>query len=349
MSDRARFFNEERWTGGVVGLGYVGLPLAVTMVGRGLKVIGFDVSERHVAMLRSGVSHIEDVADADLQEALSEGLMLTSDPEELAAADALLLCVPSPLGRNREPDLSYIHAAAATVAQVIRPGMLVALESTTYPGTTEDILIPAATSSGLVLDEDVFVAFSPERVDPGSDMKTGQIPKVVGGVSERSTQVARAAYERIVDSVYAVSSARTAEMAKLLENTYRAVNIGLINEMAQLAARTRDRHLGGHRRRVVEALRFSALLPRAGGRWALHPARSPVPRLACQRGQVRHPLHRPGRAGQHRDAEVHGGTHRRAAQSSGASRVRDGGPRSGYRLQTRGERRQGIGLHRGVA
>jgi UDP-N-acetyl-D-glucosamine dehydrogenase len=235
MSDRARFFNEERWTGGVVGLGYVGLPLAVTMVGRGLKVIGFDVSERHVAMLRSGVSHIEDVADADLQEALSEGLMLTSDPEELAAADALLLCVPSPLGRNREPDLSYIHAAAATVAQVIRPGMLVALESTTYPGTTEDILIPAATSSGLVLDEDVFVAFSPERVDPGSDMKTGQIPKVVGGVSERSTQVARAAYERIVDSVYAVSSARTAEMAKLLENTYRAVNIGLINEMAQLA------------------------------------------------------------------------------------------------------------------
>jgi UDP-N-acetyl-D-glucosamine dehydrogenase len=235
MSERARFFAESTWTGGIIGLGYVGLPLAVTMVGRGLKVVGFDVSESHVATLASGTSHIEDVSDEELQAALANGLTVTTDRAALADVDALFLCVPSPLGRNREPDLSYIRAAAETVAAVVHPGMLIALESTTYPGTTEDILIPAATSGGLTLDEDVFIAFSPERVDPGRDIKTGQIPKVVGGVSPISTQVARAAYERFVDAIYPVSSAKTAEMAKLLENTYRAVNIGLINEMAQLA------------------------------------------------------------------------------------------------------------------
>ncbi len=235
MSERARFFAEETWTGGVIGLGYVGLPLAVTMVARGLRVVAFDVSERRVAELNAGVSPIEDVTDDELAEALAKGLIVTSSEDDLIQSDALFLCVPSPLGRNREPDLSFIRAAAQTVANVVRSGMLIALESTTYPGTTEDILIPAATGSGLVLDENVFVAFSPERVNPGADMKTGQIPKVVGGVSAVSAQVARAAYERIVDSVYPVSSAKTAEMAKLLENTYRAVNIGLINEMAQLA------------------------------------------------------------------------------------------------------------------
>jgi len=235
MSDRARFFAEETWTGGVIGLGYVGLPLAMTMVGRGLSVIGFDVAERRVAELNAGRSHIEDVTDGELADAVAAGLTLTSDPADLRGADALFLCVPSPLGRNREPDLSYIRAAADTVALVVRAGMLVSLESTTYPGTTEDVVVPAATGSGLVLDEDVFVAFSPERVNPGADMKTGQIPKVVGGVSQTSAAVARAAYERIVDSVHPVSSAKTAEMAKLLENTYRAVNIALVNEMAQLA------------------------------------------------------------------------------------------------------------------
>ncbi len=235
MSDRARFFTEESWTGGVIGLGYVGLPLAVTMMARGLEVIAFDVSPARVAELNAGRSPIEDVSDDELAEALSNGMIVTADPDRLRAADAIFICVPSPLGRNREPDLSYIRAAAETVARVVQPGMLVSLESTTYPGTTEDILVPAATASGLVLDEDVYVAFSPERVNPGADMKTGQIPKVVGGAGEVSARVASAAYARVVDSVYPVSSAKTAEMAKLLENTYRAVNIGLINEMAQLA------------------------------------------------------------------------------------------------------------------
>ncbi len=235
MSERARYFAEETWTGGVIGLGYVGLPLAVTMVRRGLEVIGFDVSPSRVEQLNAGISPVEDVTDAELAAALGSGLSITADPQRLTATDALFICVPSPLGRHREPDLSYIEAAVATVAAVVRPGMLVSLESTTYPGTTEDLVIPAVTNGGLVLDEDVFVAFSPERVNPGAEVKTGQIPKVVGGVSPASAAVARAAYARIVDTVHPVTSARVAEMSKLLENTYRAVNIALINEMAQLA------------------------------------------------------------------------------------------------------------------
>jgi len=233
--DRTRFFAESNWTGGIIGLGYVGLPLAVTMIQRGLGAIGFDRSAARVERLNAGVSPVEDVSDTELRDALANGLEITADPSRLAAADALVICVPSPLGRNREPDLSYIRSAAETAAEVVHPGMLVSLESTTYPGTTEDIIVPAVTAGGLVIDEDVFVAFSPERVSPGSVMKTGDIPKIVGGVSPRSTEVAAAAYSRVVAAVHPVSSARTAEMAKLLENTYRAVNIGLINEMAQLA------------------------------------------------------------------------------------------------------------------
>lgn len=235
QNDRARFFAEEKWTGGIIGLGYVGLPLAVTMVQNGLKVIGYDRSPQRVEMLNSGVSPVEDVADEELVEALANGLEITSEVGRLRESDALIICVPSPLGRNREPDLSYIKAAADTVTEVVKAGMLVSLESTTYPGTTDDILIPAVTAAGLTVDEDVFVAFSPERVSPGSEMKTGDIPKVVGGISQHSTEVAAAAYSRVVAAVHPVSSARAAEMAKLLENTYRAVNIGLINEMAQLA------------------------------------------------------------------------------------------------------------------
>jgi UDP-N-acetyl-D-glucosamine dehydrogenase len=234
MSERARFFAESEWTGGVIGLGYVGLPLAVTMVRSGLPAIGFDVSADRVARIAGGDSPVEDVSDDELAWALAHGLRVTADTADLAEADAVFVCVPSPLGRHREPDLSYIEAAADTIAAVIRPGMLVALESTTYPGTTEDILLPAVTGGGLVLDEDVFLAFSPERVDPGSSFSTGEIPKVVGGVTPASTEVAAAAYRRIVTSVHPVSSAKSAEMSKLLENTYRAVNIALINEMAQL-------------------------------------------------------------------------------------------------------------------
>jgi UDP-N-acetyl-D-glucosamine dehydrogenase len=234
VTNRIDFFTNRPWTAGVVGLGYVGLPLLVTAANRGLPSIGFDVSGELVAALAAGRSHVDDVSDETLATALAEGVRFSSDQNILAEADAIFICVPSPLGRNRQPDLSYIEAAAETVSRVVRPGQLICLESTTYPGTTEDYLVPAVSAAGLTLDEDVWVAFSPERVSPGDLMKTADIPKVVGGVTDASGEVAEAAYRRLVPSVHRVSSARAAEMSKLLENTYRAVNIGLINEIAQL-------------------------------------------------------------------------------------------------------------------
>jgi len=235
IADPVEFFAEDRWTAGVIGLGYVGLPLLLTASRANLGGIGFDTSSERASALAAGTSHIDDVSDEDLAKAIADGVVVTSDPEELREADALFICVPSPLGRNRQPDLSFVEAAANTVEQVARPGQLISLESTSYPGTTEDYVLPAIERAGLRVDRDVFVAFSPERVSPGDEMKTKDIPKVVGGVTPLSGAVASAAYGRLVPSVHMVSSARVAEMAKLLENTYRAVNIGLVNEMAQLA------------------------------------------------------------------------------------------------------------------
>ncbi|MEX1178958.1 MAG: nucleotide sugar dehydrogenase [Nitriliruptor sp.] len=235
MHPRASTFADGRWTVGVIGLGYVGLPLAVTAAQRGLDVIGYDVDQRKVDALNSGSSHVEDVDDAELAEALKGGATFTTDEDALTGADAIFIAVPSPLGRNRQPDMSFIESASETIARVARPGVLVSLESTTYPGTTEDHLIPAIEKAGLTLDDDAFVAFSPERVDPGNVLHTADIPKVVGGVSEVSGEVAAAAYRRLVDNVHLVSSARAAELTKLLENTYRAVNIAMVNELAQVA------------------------------------------------------------------------------------------------------------------
>jgi UDP-N-acetyl-D-glucosamine dehydrogenase len=234
-NERIRSFTEDRWTVGIIGLGYVGLPLAVTAASRGLDVIGFDVSQERVDALMAGTSHVEDVTATELAEALRSGARFTADAEQLRAADAIIIAVPSPLGRNRQPDTSYIEAAADTVRKVVQPGMLVSLESTTYPGTTEEILVPAVIDAGLTLDQDVFVAFSPERVDPGNVLGTADIPKVVGGVTALSGDVAAAAYGRLVDKVHVVSTARAAELTKLLENTYRAVNIAMINELTQVA------------------------------------------------------------------------------------------------------------------
>ena len=235
MNDPVEFFKHESWTCGVVGLGYVGLPLALTAVARGHRTTGFDTSADRVHQLGAGSSPIDDISDTDLADSLQSGFSVTVDPAELAEADAIFICVPSPLGRNRQPDMTYIQSASSTVASVARPGQLIALESTTYPGTTDDVLVQALSDVGLEVDKDVYVAFSPERVSPGDALKTGEIPKVVGGVSPLSTSVAATVYEQLVPKVHVVSNAKTAEMTKLLENTYRAVNIGLINEMAQLA------------------------------------------------------------------------------------------------------------------
>jgi len=235
LPDPVGFFAEGRWTAGVIGLGYVGLPLLLTASRAGLGAVGFDVSAERADALCSGRSHIDDVSDDDLAKGLADGVTFSSEPSDLGKADALFICVPSPLGRNRQPDLSHVKAAVSSIEAVLRPGHLVVLESTSYPGTTDDYLLPAVERAGLVVDEDVFVAFSPERVSPGESLKTADIPKVVGGVTELSGDVAAAAYRRLVPAVHLVSSARAAEMSKLLENTYRAVNIGLINEMTMLA------------------------------------------------------------------------------------------------------------------
>jgi len=223
------------WTAAVIGLGYVGLPLAVATVIKEIRTLGLDVSQDRVDALNAGTSHIDDISDAELEEAINGGFVATTDEMELSGADVVFICVPSPLGRNRQPDLSYIQAASDAVARFARPGQLICLESTTYPGTTEDFLLPAVATAGLEIDKDVWLAFSPERVSPGDDLKTAEIPKVVGGVTADSGELATLAYSQIVPAVHPVSSSAVAEMSKLLENTYRAVNIGLINELAQLA------------------------------------------------------------------------------------------------------------------
>lgn len=224
-----------QWSGGVVGLGYVGLPLVVTMARAGVPAIGFDLKPEVAEALAGGRSHIDDVSDDDLAE-VGELARFTADVADLAGPDVIFICVPTPLAVGKQPDLSYIERAARDIASVLRPGQLVILESTTYPGTTENTVLPILESSGLRLDEDFLLAYSPERVDPGNpSFRTSNIPRVVGGVSETSTRAAALVYERFVGKVHAVSSARTAEMAKLLENTFRWVNIALVNELASVS------------------------------------------------------------------------------------------------------------------
>src|SRR2546426_258601 len=219
---------------GVIGLGYVGLPLAVEFAHAGFDVTGFDVDTAKTSQINAGKSYIPDVAEAHLAACVRAGtLKATIDMTELGAMDAIDICVPTPLRRTRDPDLSYIVKAVEAVAATLKQGQLVILESTTYPGTTEEVVQPMLEAKGLKADVDFFLAFSPERVDPGNqNYTTRNIPKIVGGVGEASTEAAGALYATTVDRVVSVSSTRVAEMVKLLENTFRAVNIGLVNEIA---------------------------------------------------------------------------------------------------------------------
>ena len=219
---------------GIVGLGYVGLPLAVEFAEAGFCVLGVDVAAEKVAGINAGRSYIADVPDARLADLVSAGrLRAAASYDELRTVDAISICVPTPLRKTGDPDMSYIIQAAQSIAQIRRPGMLIVLESTTYPGTTEEIIVPRIAGDDLALGEDVFVAYSPERIDPGnSDFTVRNTPKVVGGITAACSQVATALYESAVERVVPVSSPTAAEMVKLLENTFRAVNIGLVNEMA---------------------------------------------------------------------------------------------------------------------
>jgi UDP-N-acetyl-D-glucosamine dehydrogenase len=227
---------EHRARVGIVGLGYVGLPLIIEFALKGFPTVGFEVDAKKVETLNSGISHIVDVPSKDVAAAIAAGkFTATTDFSGLQACDVIIICVPTPLRKTKDPDMSYILAAGEEIKRYARRGQLVILESTTYPGTTDEVLQPMIEEAGLKLDEDFLLAFSPERVDPGNpQFQTHNITKVVGGVGKDSTEVASFLYSRIVENVHPVSSARVAEAAKLWENTFRAINIGMANEMAKV-------------------------------------------------------------------------------------------------------------------
>ncbi len=233
MDERAKFERREAHLG-VIGLGYVGLPLAMAYARAGFKVTGYDLLASKCETLMRGESYIIDVPAAEVAASVERGLFCaTTDPSFLADVDAVNICVPTPLSKTRDPDISFIQAAVDEIAPRVHPGMLIILESTTYPGTTEEIILPRLQESGLRVGSDFYLAFSPERVDPGNPkFQTTNIPKVVGGITPFCTQVAVALYEQTMERVVPVSSARVAETVKLLENTFRSVNIGLVNEIA---------------------------------------------------------------------------------------------------------------------
>jgi UDP-N-acetyl-D-glucosamine dehydrogenase len=219
---------------GIIGLGYVGLPLAVELAKSGYRVLGYDISQRVVDGINAGRSHIKDVSDGELAAVVQAGkLQATTDALRLTEPDAISICVPTPLSKFKDPDMSYIQAATETVARTLRPGQAIILESTTYPGTTREVMLPALEKTGLKVGEDFFLAFSPERVDPGNPTyHTRNTPKVVGGITQACRDVVCALYAPAIDTLVPVKSTEAAELVKLLENTFRSVNIGLVNEMA---------------------------------------------------------------------------------------------------------------------
>ncbi|SEM79062.1 nucleotide sugar dehydrogenase [Lihuaxuella thermophila] len=222
---------------GVVGLGYVGLPLAVEKAKAGYQVIGFDVQQKRADMVNQGVNYIGDVVDEELKQIVEEGrLKATTDYSLISGVDAVAICVPTPLDKYQQPDTSYVESSGREIAKYLHEGMLVVLESTTYPGTTEEVLMPILEATGLKVGVDFHLAYSPERVDPGNKVfNTKNTPKVVGGVTPECTKVAAAMYRAVLEGeVHEVSSPRVAEMEKILENTFRNINIGLANEMAIL-------------------------------------------------------------------------------------------------------------------
>lgn len=222
---------------GVVGLGYVGLPLAVEKAKAGFKVIGFDVQQSRVDLVNQGINYIGDVVDEELKDLIAnKQIEATTDYAKINEVDAVAICVPTPLNVYQQPDTSYVESSASEIAKYAHKGMLVVLESTTYPGTTEEIVVPALENSGFKTGEDIFVAYSPERVDPGNkQFKTKNTPKVVGGVTPSCIEVASALYRAVLEGdVHEVSSPAVAEMEKIFENTFRHINIALANEMAIL-------------------------------------------------------------------------------------------------------------------
>lgn len=223
---------------GIIGMGYVGQPLALRYSQIGFKVVGFDIDAEKIEELNAGKSSIAHINDAEVQDAVGRGLTCTADFSRVSEVDAVIICVPTPLSKYREPDLSFVTSTCDSIAPYLRAGQVISLESTTYPGTTEEEILPRVTSTGLVPGSDIFIVYSPEREDPGNPTyTTSSIPKVVGGVTSDCLEVGIALYAPAIEKIVPVSSTRAAEMTKLLENIHRAVNIGLVNEMKIVADR----------------------------------------------------------------------------------------------------------------
>ena len=258
--------NERSALIGIVGLGYVGLPLVLRFCEEGFNVLGFDIDREKADKLNSGESYIKHISSEKVRQFVDRRLFeATVDMQRLKEADAIIICVPTPLTDKREPDMQYVEVTAREVARHLRLGQLISLESTTYPGTTEGLLLPLLTEKGLKVGRDFFLVFSPEREDPGrKDFTTKTTPKIVGGVTQKCLEVGAALYSKIVDKVVKVSSPRTAEMTKLLENIYRSVNIALVNELKMLCDR-----MGIDMWEVIEAAKtkpfgFEAFYPGPG-------------------------------------------------------------------------------------
>jgi UDP-N-acetyl-D-glucosamine dehydrogenase len=218
----------------VIGLGYVGLPLAVEFAKEGYRVVGIDLDKEKVRLLNSGVSYIPDISTEEVKPLVEKGLLCaTDDYSAIRNVDAISICVPTPLRKTKDPDMSYVVAATEKIAEFCHPGLLIVLESTTYPGTTDELVIPTIVKNGFEVGKDVFICFSPERIDPGNQSyQVRNTPKIMGGATPACTEIAVALYSKAIDKVIPVSSTGAAEMVKLLENTFRSVNIGLVNEMA---------------------------------------------------------------------------------------------------------------------
>ena len=338
----------------VIGIGYVGLPLCVEMAQAGFRTTGYDMHEFKVKQVNAGKSYIGDITDAVLGPLVSSGkLDATTDPKVLADADVVVICVPTPLNKTKEPDNGFIMLAAESLKPHLHKDMLIVLESTTFPGFTREILLPKLQESGLKVGEDFFLCFSPERVDPGNEKyQTKNTPKVVGGTTPRCLEAIQAMYSHVIDTLVPVSSTDAAEMVQAAREHLPRGQHRPRQRSGHHVPQARHEHLGGHRRRGDQALRLHEVLPGPGPRRSLHPGRSAVSVVEAAHAQVRGALHHARR----RDQLAHAAPRRREdagraqRREEGDQRLEDPHPR--HRLQE-GHRRParvaGARRHRALA